>query len=66
MSDHQLRAYRDQAGRNVFERSADWVSDNREMTFADAMVVRGVLLTASGVGEPVRAAMVAARCLVVA
>lgn len=60
VTDAQLQQYRDQMGRNIFERSADFAADNWEYVAAGAMVVGGVALMATGVGGPAGIALAAA------
>ncbi|MDP8961723.1 MAG: RHS repeat-associated core domain-containing protein, partial [Actinomycetota bacterium] len=60
LTDADLRAYRDAAGRNLFERGGDWAQDNWEYLAAGAAVVGGVALMATGVGAPAGLALLAA------
>ncbi len=58
VTDQELRDIRESMGRNVWERGADWVSDNWEYIAAGAMIVGGIAVMATGVGGPVGAAMI--------
>ena len=59
VTEAELAKYREQIGRNVFERAADWAQDNWEYIAAGAMVVAGVALMATGVGGPAGVALMA-------
>ncbi|MDP8927721.1 MAG: RHS repeat-associated core domain-containing protein [Actinomycetota bacterium] len=59
LTDADLRAFREAAGRNLFERGGDWAQDNWEYLAAGAAVVGGVALMATGVGGPAGLAQIA-------
>ncbi|MDP8928111.1 MAG: hypothetical protein M3O70_05925, partial [Actinomycetota bacterium] len=60
LTDADLRAFREAAGRNLFERGGDWAQDNWEYLAAGAAVVGGVALMAIGVGGPAGRALLSA------
>ena len=60
VTDAELRAYRDEMGRNAWAKTADWVGDNWEYLAAGAMIVGGVALMFTGVGGPAGIALMAA------
>jgi RHS repeat-associated protein len=60
VTDAELRAYRDELGRNAWEKTTDWVGENWEYLAAGAMIVGGVALMFTGVGGPAGVALMAA------
>jgi RHS repeat-associated protein len=58
VTDQELRDIRDRMGHNVFQRGADFVSDNIDYIAAGALVVGGIAVMATGVGGPLGAAMI--------
>jgi RHS repeat-associated protein len=60
VTDAELRAYRDEMGRNAWEKTTDWVGENWEYLAAGAMIVGGVALMFTGVGGPAGVALMAA------
>jgi RHS repeat-associated protein len=60
VTDAELRAYRDELGRNAWAKTTDWVGENWEYLAAGAMIVGGVALMFTGVGGPAGVALMAA------
>ncbi|HEX8101647.1 MAG TPA: DUF6531 domain-containing protein [Solirubrobacteraceae bacterium] len=58
VTDAELRAYRDDLGRNVWQQTGHWVAENKEYLIAGALIVGGVAVAATGFGGPVGAAMI--------
>jgi RHS repeat-associated protein len=58
VTDAELSAYRDELGRNAWDKTTDWVGDNWEYIAAGALIVGGIAVMATGVGGPLGAAMI--------
>jgi RHS repeat-associated protein len=58
VTDQELRDIRDRMGRNVFQRTGDFVEDNIDYIAAGALIVGGIAVMATGVGGPIGAAMI--------
>ena len=59
ISDAELQEHRDRMDRNIWERGADFVTDNWEYIAAGALIVAGGALMFTGVGGPLGVAIIA-------